>query len=57
MKHNKETSWNSFALSGAGRGLMDRDNGGDVTNIQYKPNWNCHYESPLYDEYILIKII
>jgi hypothetical protein len=21
-------------------------NEGDLTNVQYKPNWNCHYESP-----------
>jgi hypothetical protein len=20
--------------------------GGSVTNVQYKPNWNCHYEYP-----------
>jgi hypothetical protein len=36
----------AIALSGAGRGLIGRDDGGDVTNIQYKPNQNCHYESP-----------
>jgi hypothetical protein len=41
----------------SGRGLMGRDDGGNVTNIQYKPSWNCHYESPPYNEYILIKII
>jgi hypothetical protein len=28
--------------------------GGDVTNVQYKLIWNCHYESPLYNKYILI---
>jgi hypothetical protein len=38
------------------RGLRGRDNGGNVTNIQRKSNWNCHYESTLYNEYILIKI-
>jgi hypothetical protein len=36
-------------------GLRGRDGGGDLTNVQYKPIWNCHYESPLYNEYILIK--
>jgi hypothetical protein len=30
-------------------------NGDDVTNVQYKSNRNCHYESPLYNEYFLIK--
>jgi hypothetical protein len=34
------------ALSGVGRGLMGRDDGGSVTNVQYKSNWNCHYEIP-----------
>jgi hypothetical protein len=32
-----------------------KDDGGDVTNVQYKSSQNCHYESPLYNEYILIK--
>jgi hypothetical protein len=45
------------APSGAGRGLRGRDDGGDVTNVQYKSNQNCHYESPLYNPYILIKKI
>jgi hypothetical protein len=36
---------------GGGRG---RDSGGDLTNIQYKPIWNCHNECPLYNQYILI---
>jgi hypothetical protein len=30
--------------------------GGDLTNVQYKPNQNCHYESPLYNANILIKV-
>jgi hypothetical protein len=34
---------------------MERDGEGDLTNVQYKPIWNCHNESPLYNEYILIK--
>jgi hypothetical protein len=37
------------------RGLRRRYNGDDATNVQYKSNWNCHYESSLYNEYILIK--
>jgi ribosomal protein L32E len=36
------------------RGLRGRDNGGYVTIAQYKSNWNCHCESPLYNKYILI---
>jgi hypothetical protein len=45
----------AFTLSRVGRRLRERDNGGNLTNVQYKPNQNCHYESPLYNEYILIK--
>jgi hypothetical protein len=43
------------ALSGVVRGLQGRDNGGDVNNVQCKSDRNCHYESPPYNEYILIK--
>jgi hypothetical protein len=32
------------------------DNGGNGNNVPYKSNQNCHYEFPLYNEYILIKI-
>jgi hypothetical protein len=39
-----------------GRGLRGRDDGGNVNNVQYKSNQNCHYKSPLYNEYTLIKI-
>jgi hypothetical protein len=28
----------------------------DITNVQWKPIQNCHNESPLYNEYILIKM-
>jgi hypothetical protein len=28
---------------------------GQVTNVQYKSIWNCHYEFPPYNDYILIK--
>jgi hypothetical protein len=34
----------AIALSGVGRGQRERDNGDNVTNVQYKSNWNCHYE-------------
>jgi hypothetical protein len=44
-----------LALSWVGRGLRGRDDGGNVNNVQYKSNRNCHYESLLYDECILIK--
>jgi hypothetical protein len=40
----------------AGRGLKGRDDGSDLSNVQYKPNWNFHHESPQYNAYILIKI-
>jgi hypothetical protein len=36
----------AIALWGVGRGLRGRDDGGNVNNVQYKPNQNCHYESP-----------
>jgi hypothetical protein len=40
------------------RGLRGRDDGDDKTNVQYKSNWNCHYEwPPLYNEYILKNLI
>jgi hypothetical protein len=39
-----------------GRNLRGRDGGGNVTNVQYKSNQNCHYEFPLHNEYMLIKI-
>jgi hypothetical protein len=46
----------AVALGGAGR-LRRRDDRGNVKNVQYKSNQNCHYESPYppYNEYILIK--
>jgi hypothetical protein len=44
----------AIALSGVGKGLRGRDNGGNVNNVQYKSNQNCHYVPP-YNEYILIK--
>jgi hypothetical protein len=30
----------------SGRKLRGRDDGGNVNNVQYKSNQNCHYESP-----------
>jgi hypothetical protein len=45
----------AIALSGAGRGPRGRDIGGDLTNVQYKPIWDCHNESLLYNKYNLIK--
>jgi hypothetical protein len=36
---------------------MRGEDEGDLTNIQHKPNQNCHYKSPpSYNKYILIKI-
>jgi hypothetical protein len=37
--------------------LRGKDGEGDLTNVQYKLIWNCHNESPLYNEYVLIIII
>jgi hypothetical protein len=34
-----------IALSGVGRGLRGRDDGGNVTNAQYKSGRNGHYET------------
>jgi hypothetical protein len=42
----------AIAFSGMRRG--SRSSGSDLTNVQYKPIWNYHNESPLYNEYILI---
>jgi hypothetical protein len=36
----------AVASSGARRGLSGREGEGDLPNVQYKPIWNCHYESP-----------
>jgi hypothetical protein len=52
-----------IALSGTRRGLKSREEEGNVNNVQYKTNQNCHYESPqmyikktsLYKIFILIK--
>jgi hypothetical protein len=46
----------AVALGGVGRGLRGKDYGGNVNNVQYKSDWNCHFESPTpYNEYNLIK--
>jgi hypothetical protein len=42
-------------LSGVGKGCGG-DDGGDLTNVQYKSTRNCHNESSLYNEYMLIKM-
>jgi hypothetical protein len=57
MKWNDETScncckWGREGHEGAGKG----DGRGHLNNVQCKAIWNCHNESPLYNEYILIKI-
>jgi hypothetical protein len=36
----------AIALSWVGRGLRERDDGSNATNVQYKSNQNCHYEPP-----------
>jgi hypothetical protein len=45
----------AIALSGAGRRWRGRDGDSDLTNTQNKHIWNCHNESTLYNEYILMK--
>jgi hypothetical protein len=42
MNWNKETSCNLKKI--AGWELRGKEDEGDLTNVQYKPNWNCHYE-------------
>jgi hypothetical protein len=46
----------AIALRWVGRGSRQRDCGGNLTNVQCKPILNCHNESPLYNEFILIKM-
>jgi hypothetical protein len=46
----------AIALSGARRGLEEGDGKGDLTNVQCKAIQNCHNESPMYNESILIKM-
>jgi hypothetical protein len=52
----KEVKPLAIALCGVGRGgpREERDCGGDLTNIQCEPIWNCHNESSLHNKYILI---
>jgi hypothetical protein len=46
----------AIALSGAERGLrLGETMRANVTNVQYKPNQNCHYDSSLYNTCFLIK--
>jgi hypothetical protein len=33
------------------------DSGSDLTNKQCKPIWNCNNDSPMYNEYTLIKML
>jgi hypothetical protein len=47
----------AIALNGTGMGLGGgEDGGGNVTNVQHKPVWNCHNESFLSSKHILIKM-
>jgi hypothetical protein len=39
-----------------GRGFVGGDGGDHLTNLQCKPILNCYKESPLYNEYSLIKM-
>jgi hypothetical protein len=43
---NKTKKPLAIALSGVGRRSRERDGGGELTNVQYKPIWNCHNEHP-----------
>jgi hypothetical protein len=48
MSYTYETEQRNLviALSRAGRELRGREDGGDLSNVLYKSNHNCHYESP-----------
>jgi hypothetical protein len=54
MKYNNETSCNCFKW-GRKRVAGDSWWGGNLINVQCKTIQNCHNESSLYNEYILIK--
>jgi hypothetical protein len=41
---NKAKKPLAIALNGVWRELRGRDNGGNVNNVQYKSNGNCHYK-------------
>jgi hypothetical protein len=45
MKYSKETPHTCCMWGGK---LMMRNDGGNIINVQYKPNHKCHYESLLY---------
>jgi hypothetical protein len=47
----------AIALNGVGRSWEGIDGGSNLTNMQYKATWNYHKESPVYNEYILIKMV
>jgi hypothetical protein len=47
LTRNRAKKHLAMALSGAGRGLRERDGGGDLTNVQYKFICNCHNEFPI----------
>jgi hypothetical protein len=46
----------TIAIALSGEGCLMGTDGDDVTNVEYKPNQNRHYDSPLYNAYTLIKI-
>jgi hypothetical protein len=48
--------WNPFynCFKGAGSDLVERNFGGDLTNIQRKPIENCHNNSPIQQIYAKI---
>jgi hypothetical protein len=48
---------NLLQLFWMGRGGGGETMEGNVNNVQHKSKWNCHFKSPPYNEYILIKIL
>jgi hypothetical protein len=44
------------ALCGIGREWWWGEEGVDLTNVQCKVIQNCHNKSPLYNEYMIIKL-
>jgi hypothetical protein len=53
LVRNRTMKLLAIALSGRGRDGGEKV-GGSLTNVQCKPNCNCHNEPPLYN-YILMK--
>jgi hypothetical protein len=49
MKYNNNP--HAIALTGVEKRSRGRDSRSDLVNVQYKPTWNCHNESPIQQLY------